>query len=862
MNISKDNYWGKWLGALAILVALPAAALELELGNMSTGDGGHGWGVIAEYGEGGPGTVTITRNTLPGLPPPDYWKRWGRLCSLRVYDPEGFLMGYLEMGDQEEATKTYTMKLPKGKAGRYRFSMSGGFVGKDTFVFKIADPVAWGVRGEKILNLVGKNIPEKMYMAFAPTSDRFYLTGNNVSWDVKGEEGRSQHGTKAVLGVRPKGVDTIELTIDAKKGWMSLFCDGLPNTLSPTPEMAKRIMGGAVYAKDGTLCEGPLQAKLWNYAQKLAASENLTYTTNEVAQLGAAKVDKWLLRIFTNVVYDTKSPAFGYPKDGRAKFHGGFSKHAGFDFYHYDTLRYEPGNLADYAEKNLLDKRAFKRAVIGAFAELAHMDGAAILRETTEGATFNEEGFSRRPLNGQRIDCATMFESMAGLGRTYKLLRSRLSPAIEKIYREAVLDVCYKELGFMCYQSNQFMHIRECLNDVYCATGDKYLERCLRMELEAFMVNAFHGKHGQHPSGFFLEEYGPDGNYDQMSLRPMSVIYNTYREVPGHNEELVKKIKTCIEKNLHWRSLFEIVNPANGEPYQLAFAMNHRTDGPTHFDSHGGLANLSNEFNLAYTMLKLGAKEGVDPAKLVLLPYAQRQYIEQLDGFAAIKRGNFYAMNFYKVYDETPDGFLGPMFLWHEKAGLGLCGIKHSYHRQPHWFGAEMEERDITFPTVYGKLDGKLFIEARRMQKSFEWIEKGKSWRVTGTCYQSPEKRDAPKLVRGTLSWTTDIVARDVIEMTIETKFPDLQEAVVNLPILRQKGQTVWSHLGWRPSILDTGSGRYTQYAPTGMLTISWPKDVTSSLVADTPCTRGWCENLRLRLPANGKLKIRYEVSE
>ena len=860
MKEKQQTIRGKWLMALALLVALPAAALELELGTLSTGDGGHGWGVIAEYGDGGPRTLTITRTTLPGLPPPDYWKRWGRLCNLRVYDPEGFLVSYVEMGDQEEATKTYTVKLPKGKAGRYRFSMAGGFVGKDTFVFQIPDPIAWGVRGEKILNLVGKNIPEKMYMAFAPTSQHFYLTGNNVSWDVKGEEGRSQHGAKAIQGVRPEGVDTIELTIDAKKGWMSLYCDGLPNTLSPTPEMAKRIMGGAVYAKDGTLCEGPIQAKLWDICQKICASEDLAYTEKEVAQL-STKIDKWLVTFLTNVVYDVKSPALGYPANGRAKHHGGFMKHPGFDFYHYDTLRYEPGNLADYAAQFPKDSRALKRAMVGAFAELAHMDGAAILRETTEGATFMEDGFSRRPLNGQRIDCATMFETMAGLGRAYKLLKDRLPSGVERIYREAVLDVCYKELGFMCYQSNQFMHIRECLNDVYCVTGDQRLGRCIKMELEAFMDNSFHGKHGQHPSGFFLEEYGPDGNYDQMSLRPMSVIYNTYRKVPGHDEALVEKMKACIEKNLHWRSLFEIVNPVNGAPYQIAYAMNHRTDGPTHFDSHNGLANLSNEFPLAYTMLKLGAKEGVDKSKLVPLPYDQWSYCEELDGFAAIKWGSFYAMNFYKVYDETPDGFLGPMFLWHKKAGLGLCGIKHSYHRQPHWFGAEMEERDITFPTVYGKLDGKLFIEARRTHKSFEWIKKGRSWKVTGICYQPPASRNAPKLERGTLSWTTDIVSNDVIEMTIESKFPDLQEAVVNLPILRQKGQTVWSHEGWRPSILDTGAGRYVQYAPGGTLTITWPKEVSASLVTDTPCTRGWCENLRLRMPANGKLKIRYEVN-
>ena len=841
------------LTAAAMCAALTASALELELGTLGTGDGGHGWGVIAEYGDGGPGELTITRNTLPGLPPPDYWKRWGRLCSLRVYDPEGFLMAYVEMGDQSEAAKTYTVALPKGKAGRYRFSMSGGFVNVDTFAFKIPDPLAWGVRGEKILKLVGRNLPEKMFMAFAPTSDRYYLTGNNVSWNVAGEEGRSQHGAKATMGQRRPGEEIVELTIDRSKGWMSLYCDGLPNTLSPTPEMAKRIMGGAVAAKDGTLCEGPLQAKLWDACVRIAASEDLTCTPEESAKF-LATLGAWESKSITNTVYDATRSAFGYAATA------GFGKTRGFDFYHYDTLRYQPGNLAKFAADNPGDERALKRAAISAFVELAHMDGAAIMRETAEGPFFKEHGYSARPLAGQRIDCATMFETMAGLGRGYKLLKDRLPASIARVYREAVLDVCYKELGFLCYQSNQFMHIRECLNDVYCATGDAHLERCLRMELEAFVANHFHGKHGQHPAGFYLEEYGPDGNYDQMSLRPMSVIYNTYREMPGHDAGLVEKMKASIERNLDWRSLFEIVNPANGRPYQLAFAMNHRTDGPTHFDSHHGLANLSNEFDMAYTMLKLGEADA-DPAKLRPLPYAQEEACVEKDGFVAVKRGGFYAVDFYKIYDEIPDGFLGPMFLWHEKAGLGLCGVKHSYHRQPHWFGPAMEERDVTFPTVYGQVDGKLFVESRRMQKTFAWIEKGRSWKVTGVCYQPPKGRNAPKLVRGTLGWTTEIVSDDVVEMTVEADFADLKDATVNLPILRQKGETVWSANGWRESAFYPAEGRYVQKQPTGAtLTITWPKDVASSLVTDTPCTRGWCENLRLRLPEKGALKIRYEV--
>lgn len=825
-----------------------AQALELEFGTAATGDGGRGFGILAEYGEGGPKTLTITRNTLPGNPAPDYWKRWGNLCNLVVIDPDGFRVVYLEMGDQSEATKIYTVKIPEGRAGLWRVSVSGGLCSAgryqgDTYKVVVPDSSAWGVRGEKGLKLMGKNLPEKMYMAFVPSNDLFYLTGSNLDWivggqPIKGETGRSQHGDKAILA-HCGDAEIVELSIDAKKGWFKIYADGIPNTLSPTAEMAKRLKGGAMQAKDGTWLEGPLQVKCRDYMMTLDPKEM------DISGFLPRIKDEGKVMCLTN---QTLNP---FAKDYGMSFRHGGKLAVWSDFFHYGQNNYNDGTFSSYAAE-FKAKAFIKRALLSGLADLSRLDACGILRHAV-GDT--------RPLKGERIDCATMFEISSGIGGGYAKLKPFLSPEEDRLYREGVTQIFIKQQGFMCYQSNQFMHILEGFNEVFCATGDPILERCLKMQLKAFINNDFHGKHGQTAAGFFSEEYGPDGNYDQMNLRPMSVIYKSYREQPGADQELVAMMKRSIEKDLAFRALFAVPDPGttNGAPYQLAYAMNHRTDGPTHFDSHGGLHNLSNEMAMAYTLLALGAPWR-DAAKCVKLPYESEGFKADLPGFAVLKRGNFYGVQFWKVYDEGADGFLGPLFLWHTKAGMGLCGVKHSYGaRYKHWFGPEMDTDDLTFATVYGDLDGKLYIPSRKMKKELVWNEKGNGWTVTGTAYQPPKDRKQASLKRGEISWKTEFVSDDAVEMEISVDFPDLKNAVVNLPMLKQLGSTVWSSGGWRPWQME--GNKFIQKTRGGTFTITFPERLEVSVNDHLYGTRGWALALRLKIPASGKVKVRLEAS-
>jgi hypothetical protein len=405
------------------------------------------------------------------------------------------------------------------------------------------------------------------------------------------------------------------------------------------------------------------------------------------------------------------------------------------------------------------------------------------------------------------------------------------------------------------------MHILEALANIYCATGEPRFRRALEIQLKAFLGNDFRGKHGQTEAGFFSEEYGPDGNYDQMSLAPLARMYLLLRGRGDIDAGLVAMMKSGIERNLRFRSLFAIPDPSttNGLPYQLAYAMNHRTEGPTHFDSHHGLSILvdkaADEFPLAKALKDFGNRGFKETGPLM------KNGID-LPGFAAVRRGPWYGVQFWRVYEDGADGFLGPLFLWHEKAGLGLCGIRHSYgfRKFPHWFGSAMDMNDITFATVYGELDGKLYIPSRKMRKTFAWDVPGKKYTVTGTHYEARKGRDSSRqsLVRGTISWTTEFSDGGAVNMEVKVDFPDLKNATVNLPFLDMNERTVWSRGGKRPWKID--GNRFVQNAPGGVFALTFQHGIKPEVAEHLNGGRGWVLALRLPVPESGRVGMRLEA--
>ncbi len=89
------------------------------------------------------------------------------------------------------------------------------------------------------------------------------------------------------------------------------------------------------------------------------------------------------------------------------------------------------------------------------------------------------------------------------------------------------------------------------------------VSRLLRARDESLSRGAYgpNSKFGQHPAGYFLEEYGPDGNYDRLNLFSLVACYNNYKTMPGRDETLAEAMKQGIEKNLRFKSFFWLPQP-------------------------------------------------------------------------------------------------------------------------------------------------------------------------------------------------------------------------------------------------------------------------------------------------------------
>lgn len=799
------------------------SARTLTVYNQSTGDGSCGFGIVAEYAEGGPRELSITRHTIerPLEKKPDYFERWGRLCHAIVFDARGVMVAYCEMGEQATAEQTYRITVPAGAAGVWRVAVSGGFT-SDSFTIDFPENGVWGVRGEKVLKVNAESgLPQTMYMASLSATTNVYFTGSGVEWpQLAGKEGKSAFG-KALYAAWPAREDTLEFKFDwAKNKFAVLYADGLPALLCPSREVALRLKGGFVQSH-GEWFEGPLQARINDY----------------LVQRG------WKAR----------------PE---------FEPLPALDFLNYAHRNYEPGQSAEDAQRTNIAARAEAqaRAIFCGLDELAHMDACGTIR--------GGYGNSAR-LAGERIDCLTMFEPAFGIGRGYYLAQKFMTKQEDELYCEAVLQVMLRAQGTMCYESNQFMHIIGGMNYVQCATQNKHLLRALKIELASFIADDFQWKHGQHASGFYSEESGPDGNYDQMSLNPLSRIYYMQQRLRPVDKELVALIRSSIRRNLFFRSLFCITDPLDGRPYQLAYSMNHRTEGPTHFDSHFGLYRLEKEFDLARTMLHLGKENKikelpervednelrgrvVERSRRVQLPFEKQNFTTNLPGVVAMKCGNFYTVHYYKSYDKSPDGFMGPQFIWHAQAGMGVCSSRHSYQPPRTWLTSEMHDEDFTFATVCGTMNGVTFNGVKELQKEVRMLKNGKGYVVTGTMYGKAPARNAPRPILGKVAWRTEFTGDDELTLTVGTRLPGLEAGAVNIPFMFQQGPTVWNPEGFREWKLEPG--RFTLQTKTGLWCAEFDSKLAARVVAPMKGTRGRIMALRLPIATNAVITVRLSA--
>ena len=803
--------------------------IALETRIIPLGGNVRGFGVLAEYPEGGPREIRLVRDSKEFASRPGYRVGWPNIALLRVFDPDGRLTAYVDLGLQRKQVQEYVLKVPAGRAGVWRISVSNG--SDDQYRLSFPRTEVWGVRGEMALG-IGKRFPKKMYLYVPETAEKlivevfpFYrkirlpvLFGEKDLADYSKQPNKRRFFT--VIGELPAGkVLALDTSVLANGGGVAI--DGMPGLLCPTPEAADKLKGGLLEVEGSLLC-GPLQARarrrvLQFQAKDFAvdlkyparAPENLGNWQTECLLFGKYGSLGMLIRGCGDQLTDPSKLQAGcrIPPEKR----GDLSNRRNFlrnRLGAYFDAAGLAGAITIPARMNFAyhNRGLIHRAILAAFSNFVLMQGDDLLREGDFRTT--------------NYPITHAFFAYDALAKSLYYLQDLLDPESREIWREAVTAIGDKCASYMAYESNQWADMISGHLYVHLATGEVRFRRYFELQMAAYLDNLFTpaSKHGQHPAGYFLEEGGPDGNYDHLNLFSVVSIWHHYSALKDADPVLSEKLKRGIQKNLEFKKFFWV--PEEGSPT----ALNNRTWGRLSSPSWPGDYMARNDFDLAWThsQMKKMPEKGVGSAgtfahhvnseewarrlinwdlaqkgkrwsglgthwsrelydaysrplkaKKVKLPYEALKNVWTLPGFAAWKNAGLYGIVFADVTGAKwrlpgiTSG--GPLGIWSAEAGWFLCGLRSPKKN------AVSEISDVTWSCIGGyRKDGSLFVSGRErntLRASDGGIE------ISG---HLPEGC-------GTLLWTYRLAEQETI-LTVSLTETSLKTPFLLLPFRSETG--------------------------------------------------------------------------
>lgn len=857
--------------------------------------GVRGFGMLAEYPPGGPKAVSVAWRSAPGAGEP-----YPPVTLLRVFDPNGNLVAVEELDASGEPTQQRTVALGDGPGGIWRVSFSGGRRG-DEVVLGLPATKIWGVRGEMALG-VTSTTPRPAWVWVPPVSREVLIgieSGNGSGIRVEGAHGKTfatverdptGRTGRLVLSASDAG-DIFRLDIpDEFDGAMVI--EGAPGLLCPTREAAERLTGGAVESH-GLWVAGPLQARAraWMIENlpRVNRSPQFVFPSEIPEDLGSAEIHALAFGKYGPLNnLDGMIEAQNRNLNAESPFLGSFIRaDERDDAENWSVFR--PGRWDPFFDAASLaaavefesplnpahgDADLTRRATLAAFHHLSSMQGDDLLRERNLFET-------RFPI------ILAFFVYPGSLSQPLLSLREFLDPEAAEIWKQGAMAVGDKIADFQGYQSNQWAHMLLAHLDLYRATGERRFLGHFERMAKAYLENSYgpDSKFGQHPAGYFLEEYGPDGNYDRLNLFAVVSGYLGYRELPEAQPDLVETFRQGIERNLEFRSLFWLPEP-DGSLHSPT-GINSRTLGPLSGAGYPGDMMTRAEFPLgaarhawtpepddtgpAWTMahvanrdawsrrvIERGLREGAgafcvsekeasgwwlphlvhafsQPRKVqaAKLPVEQPSGEWRLPGVSAWKQGGIYGV----VFEDIPGGRMppnariggAPMALWTQ-----ACGAFLSSEHPAKPASEPSDETELTFACVfYRDADGNLVTSGREPARRFE-VEGG-----YGFSSALPEGGE----VRWTYRPTDDGLLLDVRVLGVTT------ECFLNLPIRtgpREVEMKSEEHLEIR--------------APGGRVTIEWPRNTGVQL---SSATANAMERLVLPLPGEDQsLEIRFVAQD
>ena len=885
---------------MAPAAAAPEARLTLHQSSRNTlspGDFG-GFGMLAEYRQGGPRLVEFTRTTAVGDD-----ERRAPSAIARVYDPTGALVAIHDFTEQPSGEDAVTLTVPKGPAGIYRFSFSGGRDG-DQLDIALPETKTWGVRGEPALG-VTDTTPRPAYLYIPRTSERVVAQSEGEPTVEFTDETGLSRGVPALdpaqkrnlLDAPVSATDVVWRVDIADDSQEILSIDGAPALLAPTAAAAERLRGGTVEA-DGLLVAGPLQARL-RHAMVELAGEDLSVALDfpdevpadledpiaEAQVYGKYGVLAGIDSAVTRQIVDPASPYLGVVRAEKA----GVPEGAPVPTASWENFLGAPSLAtreagafaASVASDTRLnpafgDEALTRRAALAAMYQLLHTSGDDLIREND--------------LRTTAYPVTHAFFAYFGAAQTYYLIHDALPEHIASVFREALIAVGDRISDYKGYESNQWLHNIHAHHWVYLATGEERFLTYFERDLDAFLdVDAAKGStFGQSRTGYYLEDHGPDGNYNSLNEFEASSILQEYRKQPHADPERVAKLRASLQADLDFQSLTWLPTPdgTGFQTYYSVSSMGARTKSNQGNPSYPGIFLMSRDFPLALaryqgirvpavsaqpgdaatypfylnddawarSLIAKGIVEGSDwytthdgnwtpdmieayrtepTVEAGTLPVYADDQTWTLPGTTAWKHRGLYGLAFYDIVDQATLPSLsrvsgGPAALWSEGTGAVISSTMNNSA-----WAAPTSPALLSYTSVYGtRADGSFWASGKE-RSTFRWIEEGTEFEITAPLSD----------LGGTLTWTYTLTdAGTEIAVSLDGA-GDLRDAYVNLPVLLKDARV-------KVSNADAGSVAIT--LGDAELDIDHPADRAAVLGTKISTFNGSIQPVRIPIPADG----------
>ncbi|RRJ97510.1 hypothetical protein Ga0100231_003005 [Opitutaceae bacterium TAV4] len=901
------------------------------------GGGVRGFGILAEYpADTPPREIAIARKT--SLPPLSGKEPYTPIALARVFDPAGNLAAIEEFTDQSTPFEVRILKPTTNAAGIWRVSFSGGRAG-DIVEIRLPATDTWGVRGEMTLNLIpdATRRPRPEYLWIPPVSKKLLIgieTGKTTGIELQTTNDASNVPPATLARIEPDpakrtgrlflpelpatlpGTVTRLIIPPAYAG--AIVIEGAPGLLCPTPEAALRLRGGTVESH-GVLTAGPLQARArdWMVANAPKIDRNLAATLKFPAPDAIPDDVKQNPRLHSlmfgkyafantlantlklqNTRLDPTDPFFGTWRTPDQNPALGAPDWRNF-WPPFATTNFQPSALAAAITFDSTLNAArhhpdlIRRATLGAFTNLASLQGDDLIREGSLERT-------RYPM------VHSFFIYPTALAQSLNALAPLLAPGgsapnpdpeAAAIWRAGLIAVGDKLADYQGYESNQWSHMILGHLETYLATGEPRFLGYFERFATAFFDGAFgpNDKFGQHPAGFFLEEYGPDGNYDHLSSFCLTAAWYSYRELPAAKPALVEKIRAGLEKNIRFSSFFWLPDPAPDGGIACPTAFNCRTTSGIAGLGYPGMIMAKADFPLGLARFQLtrppapgkgiGAAStfsyiantdawaldiirdglrrgttGYDAIGGTWVPHIHKAYSQparvsaapipvndtgktwQLPGLLAWNRAGLYGVTFYDVVGATRtlNGFTGggPDALWTPATGAFLLGTAPGKPQSGPVVRIKNTQPQksaeaLTFSCIYGTDTSGAFFYSGKERTAIDPKAQEEDRR-----YEIHASLDRPL---ADLRWRYDLQAPDAITIAVSLKAQSAaREAFVNFPLRTSEATSL--RLDSPHSLTITGQGG-------GSVRLTWPASAPGQL---QPSTHKDIQRLVIPLPASG----------